>query len=206
MKRNSQVFSLLGMALSLLLLSSGAALAIPFADVFISSNGTSFGSGNVLGAPDGGGIFLGSPPAGQFLEVGFSTPVMDGAGIDFRIYDIEDFSPDPTEVADVFVSTNGLAFTLVGSITGGNAAGQVDIGGAFGGPINFVRIVQTSTIDAIDIDSIEAFHVFTTAVPEPMTFSLMVIGLAGIGLISHWRKTTALSAQQGEGRTRTHSH
>lgn len=164
-------------------LAAGSTQAAPiYADIFVGSNGTSFGSGSVLGAPDGGGIFLGNPPSGQFLEVGFSTAIEDGVGNDIRIWDIEGFSPDLTETADVFGSTDGLLFSLLGSVTGGNAAGFLDIGGVFSGPIGFLRIVQTSTIDAIDIDAIEAFHVADrVAVPEPATILLLAAGLLGFG-------------------------
>src|SRR5262245_25753695 len=64
-----------------------------FANTLVSQQfTTSFGSGLVTGAPDGGGLFLGDtfdPPAHPgFIVVSFATPLVDGPGADLRVYDV----------------------------------------------------------------------------------------------------------------------
>ncbi len=167
-------------------LPTAPANAVPFfADIFVGTGGTTttFGSGSVLGAPDGGGIFLGNPPSpGNSITVGFSTPFVDGPGVDLQIIDVEGFTPDPDELADVFVSSDGLAFTLLGSITGGTPpAGGLDLLGTFLSPVSFVRVTQSGGNDALDVDAFQA-NFASTSVPEPGSAALLGLALAGLGL------------------------
>jgi hypothetical protein len=177
-----------------LLLTAAPTQAAPiYADTLVSTTPptTPFGSGLVTGAPDGGGIFLGVPPSltpTSSITVGFNSPIGNGPGADLRIIDIESFSADPTETADVFVSTDGTTFFFVGSITGGNAAGSIDLQGVFNDPVNFVRITTTSTIDALDIDAIQANYAFN-AIPEPAT--LAVFGALALGAFGVRRRLRA---------------
>jgi len=149
--------------ISSLMLSQG--LAVPFyADALVDSMFvTSFGSGDVTGPPDGGGLFLGDtfdPPVNPgFLTVEFLTPAGNGSGFDFEVLDV---ASSTNETADVFVSSDGMAFSFVQSINA--VANGVELGGAFAGPVRFLKIANSSTLVSIDIDAIRANYVY---VPEP---------------------------------------
>jgi hypothetical protein len=143
---------------------------------------TSFGSGDVTGPPDGGGLFLGDtfdPPTHPgFITVKFATPLGTGAGVDFQVFDVVS---SPEETFSLFASSDGVAFTFVG---GGNAvASGVDIDSLFLGPINFLKVANSSTSVSIDVDAVAGFHEFTT-VPEVMStlfpFALGAISLLGL--------------------------
>lgn len=148
-----------------------------FADVLTDSQFTSsFGSGLVTGAQDSGGRWLGDtvdPPANPgYITVQFLTPAGDGVGADFVIYDV---ASSANETANVFASTDGLAFTLLQGITA--VANTVDINGVFPGPVNYLKIVNTSTTNSIDIDAVQANYAF---IPEPAAGGLALIALAGL--------------------------
>lgn len=177
----------MGFAGAGLLAVSGMAQAF-FADALDSSSGTGvFGSGIVTGAPDGGGLFFPSPDSpGGFITVEFFTAIGDGPGADIAIIDFGDTSADPSEPADIFVSTDGLGFTFIGSIIGGpSPEGLIDIAGAFSDPVHFVKIenslVGAPDGDGLDVDAVEGLNEFISAVPEPATLLLVGIGLAGFG-------------------------
>lgn len=166
---------------------AGLALAIPavanadFATTLVSSsNTTSFGSGLVTGGPDGGGLFLGStfdPPAALgTITVGFANPLGNGAGADLRIYDVANSA---NETFNVFLSSDNVGYTLIGEFSATN--NLVDWDSLFAGPVSFVRLTNTSQSVSVDIDAIEGFFRFSTAVPEPSTWAMLILGFGAVG-------------------------
>lgn len=169
------------MACLVALVATAAANAAPiYATTLVTqSNTTAFGSGLVTGAPDGGGRWLGStsdPPAllGS-LTVSFATALGNGPGADLVVVDV---ASSANETASVEVSSDGVTYTLIGSINA--VANAIDFG-AFTGPVSFVRLTNTSTQVSIDIDAVFGNYEFQAApVPEPV--SLLVFGgLVAVG-------------------------
>ncbi|MBW2270791.1 MAG: hypothetical protein JRH16_19695 [Deltaproteobacteria bacterium] len=186
----------------LLLLASAlgatAANADPiYADsLFDSEFVTAWGSGDVTGAPDGGGLFLGDfwdPPNNSgMIIVEFFGGFLDGDGDDIFVVDV--FSL-PNETANISVSNhipdgdffsldgNGFSWTLIGEI---NAVdNSIDIDGLFSGPIFFVKIESTAELVSIDVDAVGAHH----AVPQPSSALLLAFGLVGLGCGAGWPDT-----------------
>ena len=139
-----------------------------FADV------TFFGSGDLTGDLDGGGAFLSTAPDGQggalgFVTLGWSSGLTTGIGIDIQIFDI---GSSISETADVWVSSDGVGFTFVGSI---NAIDNtLDIDSLYSGAFSYVRVDNTNPNSIIDIDAIAGFY----SVPTPGT--TVAIALAGL--------------------------
>jgi hypothetical protein len=169
-------------------IAAGAAHAQNFASSLASqSNTTAFGSGLVTGAPDGGGLYLGSdsdPPTfpGQFT-VGFSTAIGDGAGADLRLYEI---ASSANETFDLFVSSDNIGFTLIGGFNATNAF--IDFGGLFAGPVFFVRLVNTSTAVSADFDALEGLNGFRGGIPEPASWAMLIAGFGLVGAAQRRRK------------------
>jgi hypothetical protein len=173
-------------------LAAGAAQAANFADSLASQiNTTAFGSGLVTGAPDGGGLWLGStsdPPQalGQFT-VGFSTALGDGAGADLRLYEL---ASSANETFDLFVSSDNVSFTLIGGFNATDAF--IDFAGLFAGPVSFVRLVNTSTLVSADFDALEGLNTFSGGVvPEPGSWAMMIAGFGLVGAVARRRKALA---------------
>ncbi len=180
-------------------LLAALALAIPaaaqadFASTLVSSsNTTSFGSGNVTGSPDSGGLWLGStsdPPAvlGSFT-VGFANPLGNGAGADLRIYDV---ASSANETFNVFLSSDNVTYTLIGEYSATN--NLIDWDTLFAGPVSYVRLTNTSTVASADIDAIEGLYRFVgTAVPEPSTWAMLIFGFGLVGGAMRSRHRTAI--------------
>ena len=169
------------LAVAMTLGVAGSASASPiFADSATVVSVTFFGSGILTGAPDDGGATLSDtldpPTALGSIVAGFSTGLLDGPGDDLVIYDCcPSGPPSPAEMADVFVSSDGVAFTFLGLYGPTNS---FDFAGVFASPVFFVRILNTSETSSPDIDAFQG----NFAVPEPAALLLLGAGLVGGGL------------------------
>jgi hypothetical protein len=166
------------------LASASNATAIPIYSDFIQAfqDVTFFGSGILTGAPDNGGAFLSNtfdPPTNLgFITARFTGGLGNGPGDDIVIYDCcGGGSPSASEFANVFVSTDGLAFTFLGAY--GAGVNSFDLSGVFAGPVYFVKIVNTSSSDSPDIDAFQGNYE-AEVVPEPTTLALLGAGLVAL--------------------------
>lgn len=177
-------------------LMAALALAVPVAanadfasSLVTSSNTTSFGSGLVIGSPDGGGLWLGStsdPPAMLgTLTVSFANALGNGAGADLRIYDV---ASSANETFNVFLSSDNVTYTLIGEYSATN--NLIDWDTLFAGPVSFVRLTNTSQVASADIDAIEGFFRFSSAVPEPSTWAMLILGFGMVGGAMRTRQST----------------
>jgi hypothetical protein len=168
-------------AMAVALAVSAPTQAAIYATTQTGTNLSSFGSGLVTGAPDDGGLWLSNtfdPPAlPGILTVGFADPLGDGAGIDLKIYDV---GVSGGETYNVYVSSDDIGYTLLGGYSSAN--NLIDFAGLFAGPVNFVRLTNTSLTSSADIDAFEGYFRYTGgAVPEPATWMMMIFGFAGLG-------------------------
>jgi hypothetical protein len=173
----------LGCAALCILASSGSVSAAIFADFIDETQDVvSFGSGILTGAPDEGGAFLSNtfdPPTNLgFITAGFTPGLTNGPGDDIVIYDAIGGFPSGDEMADVFVSTDGGAFTFLGEY--GAGVNSFDLNGVFGGVVHYVKIVNTATENSPDIDAFQGNY----AVPEPSAAILAALGI--VGLTAFW--------------------
>lgn len=155
-------------------LTAPAQAAPTYADTLVSHQfTTSFGSGLVTGAPDGGGRFLGDsfdPPnnPGNFV-VRFTSGLTTGAGEDLFVVDV---GSSANELADVFVSPDNVTFTFVGTLNA--VANGLDFGALYVGDFYYVRLSNASTSVSIDIDAVAGnFDAQPRVLPEPTTLSLV---------------------------------
>jgi hypothetical protein len=86
------------------------------------------------------------------------------------------------ESANVFVSTDGAAFTLLGAYGGASQTNSFDLNGIFASVVHYVRIVNTGQVDSPDIDAFQGNYEAGSSVPEPVSLSLLGLGLAAVGL------------------------
>ncbi len=166
------------MALVAFFCVQGVSRASVFASSLVSSQFvTSFGSGNVTGAPDGGGLFLGDtfdPPAHPgFIIVHFNTPLIDGPGDDIRVIDVVNST---NETANISVSSDGINFTLIGGLNA--VANTINVAGLFAGQFSYIKVANSSTLVSIDVDAVEGINAVT--IPEPATFLSIGCGLCGL--------------------------
>ena len=169
--------------LGLMAFASAASAAPIYADYIADiQDVTYYGSGVLTGAPDSGGAFLSNtfdPPTNLgFITAGFSGGLADGAGDDIVIYDCcGGGTPTLDETADVFVSSDNIAFTFLGSY--GAGVNSFDLNGIFAGTVNYVKIVNTSETNSPDIDAFQGNYA-ATSVPEPGALALLGLGLLGL--------------------------
>lgn len=176
-----------------LLASTTTAHAAFFATTLVSANSTtSFGSGLVTGAPDGGGRFLGSsfdPPAllGD-ITVQFATALTNGAGTDLKVYDV---ASSASETFEVFVSSDNITYTSLGGFSA--TLNLIDFG-AFAGPVSYVRLANTSRTVSVDIDALEGFYAAPIggAVPEASTWAMLIAGFGIVGASMRRRRAGQL--------------
>jgi PEP-CTERM motif len=166
-------------------LAAGTAQAVTYADTLVSQQfTTSFGSGLVTGAPDGGGRFLGStfdPPANPGnIVVRFTDGLTTGPGADLFVVDIAN---SVNETANIFVSPDNITYTFVGGLNA--VANTLDFGALYSGVFSYVRIVNSSTLVSIDIDAVGGN--FAAPIPEPATYAMFGLGALLLGALKRRR-------------------
>ena len=156
------------MTTAAMLFAAGSVSAATFATSATSENTTSFGTGVLTGAPDGGGEFLGStfdPPATLgAITFGFDVALFDGAGADFRLFEV---ASSTEELFDISLSLDGLSFTSLGIFDATQS--DIDVDGGFAGEFSFIRLTNATTTVSADFDAVEAlnFRDPTPVVPLP---------------------------------------
>lgn len=127
-----------------------------------------------------------SLPTGSYITVRFTDEIIfDGAGNDIFIQEVGTAG----ENADVFVSSDGVAFTFLGVAQGGiqTALDLSAIG--FASTVNYVKIVGLDNNGAspgFDVVNVQGISL----VPEPETYTMLLAGLGLLGFIALRRKTT----------------
>jgi hypothetical protein len=156
------------------------------------------GAGNALGIPNYNNDNSCSSTAdctfvslgvGGELVLRFTDNVLTGSGSTADDLWIFEIGPD-VEDTFVAVSTNGMTWLPVGMVTGSTRGIDLD---AFGygtsSAFSFVRLIDRAneggtsgaTVGA-DIDAVGAISTrASTAVPEPATWAMMLMGFAGLG-------------------------
>ena len=164
------------LSISAFLANTASAAPIYATSLVASNNVTAWGSGDVTGAADGGGLWLGStydPPEllGSFT-VFFETALGNGAGADLVVLDV--VSSD-VETFNVEISFDNIVYTLLGEFSATN--NLIDFG-SYVDPVSYVRLTNTSTRVSADIDAL--WGNYAASVPEPSSIALLGLGVAGL--------------------------
>jgi hypothetical protein len=168
--------------------------AVSFADEVASyAAGANVGAGwndptDALGVPDyngsTGAVSLG---IGGVLVVRFTDNSLTTSGDatpDLHVFEIGGV----TEVFNLAISTNGIVWIDLGNVLGQPTSVDIDgkAGVVAGQKYSFVRLTDVapnqsgSPFGEADIDAVGAIS-SAAAVPEPLTLSLLGVGLAGVG-------------------------
>lgn len=130
---------------------------------------------DTLNARDGNlGTFV-SLPTGSFLTVGFSSGfIFDGLGDDIFVSE----AGSANELADVFVSSDGISFTFLG-VAGANGTTNFDLADiGYVGNVTAIKVVGLDSLggspgyDLAVVQGLEGSVVFTSA---PATLGLILL-------------------------------
>lgn len=114
----------------------------------------------------------------EYIVMGWNEGIPDSPGHDLLIH----LYAGPKASADVFASTNGVAFTLLDTMGGGMGAGNFfdatfDFAGQFSGDVYYVKVVRT----AVDSGTGMFFDAFGgISVPEPSGYAMVFVALAAL--------------------------
>ncbi|WP_414897425.1 VPLPA-CTERM sorting domain-containing protein [Rhodovulum sp. YEN HP10] len=150
-----------------------------------------------------------SLPTGTFITVGFSSGyVFDGTGDDIFVSEVDRNSD---EDANVYVSSDGIGFTFLGTVgTGGTET--LDLASiGFADPVTAIRIEGLGTgggspgYDLAMVQGLEGSVVITppSAVPLPAGVWLLLSGLGAMGLAQR-KRTGSRQAAPAERNGRRH--
>ncbi len=136
-------------------------------------------------ARDGNVSTFVSLPTGSFLTLGFSGGfVFDGPGDDLFV--TETGAVD--EMANVFVSTDGVSFTLLGT-AGAGGTDTFDLGAiGFLDPVTAVKVVGLDLgggSPGYDLALVEGLEGSVMMVPAPGTLPLILAAFAGFGVLRY---------------------
>ena len=136
----------------------------------------------VLGSDVAGSETFLSLPTGSFITVQFTDEVViNGPGNDIFIQEIGASGED----ANVFVSSDGVAFTFLG-LAQDDVTTAFDLGSiSFTGSVSFVKIVGLDNGGAspgFDVVNVQGLPGSIQVVPLPGALGLLVVGFAGLAL------------------------
>jgi len=154
------------------------------------------GAVNALGVPNyTGANSCASQAACTFVSLGVGGSIVlqfvdnkltgsDSAADDLWIFEI---GPD-VEDTRVDISKDGVTWSSVGAVTGSTRGVNIDAFGFSSADIfAFVRLTDVAELDGTtgatvgaDIDAVGAITTVLTPVPEPGTFALLGVGIAGL--------------------------
>jgi hypothetical protein len=122
--------------------------------------------------------------AGQYITVQFNAALADVVGDDLTVW----LYGGSNASATVLASTDGVAFTEIGSISGGTPgyirAETFDFNGLFTGDVHYAKVLRVTSGPNTGM-FFDAFG--GTAVPEPGTIALL--SAAGLtGLLAHGKR------------------
>lgn len=145
-------------------------------------------------ATDGDSTTFVSLPTGSYITVGFSGGfVFDGPGLDVFVSEVG----GSDETADIFVSSDfGSTFALLGTATTATVSGFDLASIGYTDNVNAVKVVGLDNFggspgfDIAFVQGLEGSSVISP-VPEPGTFALMGLGLAGVAWRSRRNATNA---------------
>jgi len=141
----------------------------------------------VLGSDTPGDETFLSLPTGSFVTVRFTDEViLDGAGNDIFIQEIGANG----ETANVFVSSDGIAFTFLG-LAQDDVTTAFDLSSiSFTDPVSYVRILGLDSLGGspgFDVVNVQGLPGSVKPIPEPGMVLLLTLGLFGLATLRRAR-------------------